>query len=183
MVLFYHTLVDLLQITFQSLGESNPFSLREGQVYYLYTKGPVVIVSQFFCYAEKKNNEKQSFFISFCLWDLTGHTTKRKAKLPKKKRSKESNLVQQIMRLLCYLYTTSHMNYSFSEFCLYSFFFSLFFWIGFAYPEEIVLFGVLRTPKRKGDEKSKHAVKLRVSIQFNYSSKKYLVDCLIAILF
>ena len=75
------------------------------------------------------------------------------------------------------------MNYSFSEFCLYSFFFSLFFWIGFAYPEEIVLFGVLRTPKRKGDEKSKHAVKLRVSIQFNYSSKKYLVDCLIAILF
>jgi len=37
------------------------------------------------------------------------------------------------------------MNYSFSEFCLYPFFF-------------------------QGDEKSKHAVKLRVSIQFNYSS-------------
>ena len=54
MGLFYHTLVDLLQITFQSLGESNPFSLREGQVYYLYTKGPFVIVSQFFFSATQK---------------------------------------------------------------------------------------------------------------------------------
>ena len=42
MTVLFVTLLDLLQITFQSLGESNPFSLREGQVYYLYTKGPLV---------------------------------------------------------------------------------------------------------------------------------------------
>ena len=85
MTVLFVTLLDLLQITFQSLGESNPFFLREGQEYYLYTKGPLLIY----------------------------------------KRSKESNLVQQIMRLLCYLYTTSHVNYSFSCFCL-SFFFEFF---------------------------------------------------------
>jgi hypothetical protein len=85
MVLFYHTLLDLLQITFQSLGESNPFSLREGQVYYLYTKGPVVIVSQFFCYAEKKNNEKTKFFhILLFVGPYRSHN-KRKGQTTKKK--------------------------------------------------------------------------------------------------
>jgi hypothetical protein len=46
MTVLFVTLLDLLQITFQSLGESNPFSLREGQVYYLYTKGPLVKKSE-----------------------------------------------------------------------------------------------------------------------------------------